>query len=474
MPKEIRRIEEKESESRLDRWFKREYPFLSHGQVEKMLRTKKIKVNGAKAKADYRVQTGDEVAIFFSAAGGEGVGNKGIRKIAETTGKGTDAAENVACREIGVSEGGLNIGCYAETAGLRPGKKYGSADKTEKESAATGSTGREGKKCAMRAGEKNKTSAEDKSGQKWTTAEVKNKTKVFTQEEKENFSGKVADMPEEGYFSRMYGKNASFRAVSHIVLTEKEVEYIRSLVIYKDEWLIALNKPAGLAVQGGSKVGQHVDRLLDGLKFEKEERPFIVHRLDKETSGVLLLARDRKTAAKLAQMFQTKQMRKIYWAVLDGVPAVEKGKINAPLLKKSGRDGYESVVVDENGQKAVTYYCTLDKAGNKVSWLALMPKTGRTHQLRVHCASMGTPILGDVKYGAERFSGKGEASPLFSEKMHLHARSLSLPHPMKPGKLLSVKAPLPPHMRTCFDFFGFDEKEGERFFESFLKQTGEV
>ncbi len=471
MPKEIRRIEEKESESRLDRWFKREYPFLSHGQVEKMLRTKKIKVNGAKAKADYRVQTGDEVAIFFSAAGGEGVDNKDARRMTEAAEKETDTAKTASYREGVISEGGLNISCDTQKSYLCAGKKYNAADKTEKESVASD---REGKKCAMRAGEKNKTSAEDKSGQKWATAEVKNKTKVFTQEEKENFSGKVADMPEEGYFSRMYGKNASFRAVSHAVLTEKEVEYIRSLVIYKDEWLIALNKPAGLAVQGGSKVGQHVDRLLDGLKFEKEERPFIVHRLDKETSGVLLLARDRKTAAKLAQMFQTKQMRKIYWAVLDGVPAVEKGKINAPLLKKSGRDGYESVVVDENGQKAVTYYCTLDKAGNKVSWLALMPKTGRTHQLRVHCASMGTPILGDVKYGTERFSGKGEASPLFSEKMHLHARSLSLPHPMKPGKLLSVKAPLPPHMRACFDFFGFDEKEGERFFESFLKQTGEV
>ena len=183
MPKEIRRIEEKESESRLDRWFKREYPCLSHGQVEKMLRTKKIKVNGAKAKADYRVQTGDEVAIFFSVTGVEGVDNKGARRMTEADEKETDTAKTASYREGVIPEGGLNISCGAPRADLCAGKKYGSADKTEKESAATGSTGREGKKCAMRAGEKNKTSAEDKSGQKWTAAEVENETKVFMREE---------------------------------------------------------------------------------------------------------------------------------------------------------------------------------------------------------------------------------------------------------------------------------------------------
>ncbi len=361
MPKEIRKIEEKDSESRLDRWLKREFPFLSHGQIEKMLRTKKIKVNGIRAKADYHIQTQDEVTLFFSAS-------------SETTEKSNDS-------------------------------------------------------------------------QKLTGAGFRQREESFQER---------AEKPKK-----------------NISLSEKDKDYIRSLVIYKDEWVIVLNKPTGLAVQGGTKIGQHIDGLLDGLKFEKQERPFIVHRLDKETSGVLLLARDRKTAAQLAQMFQKKQMQKIYWAVLKGVPALKEGKIDAPLLKKSGKDGYESVVVDKNGQKAVTYYCLLDKAGNKVSWVALMPKTGRTHQLRVHCASMNTPILGDAKYGQNRFSDKDEAPFPFSEKMHLHARALSLPHPMKSGRLLSVKAPIPEHMWQCFQFFGFDEKEGERFFEDFLKQKGE-
>ena len=271
------KVEEKDSDARLDRWFKRYYPALSHGMLEKMLREKNIRVNGARSKADLRLQTGDEIRV-------------------------------------------------------PPMPKQ--EEKNQKE------------------------------------------------------------------------------------LSKADIEFIQSLVIYKDKDIIVLNKPAGLAVQGGTKTLRHVDGLLDGLKFG-QSRPRLVHRLDKETSGVLALARNVKMAAYLAKAFETKEARKIYWAVVHGCPKKMKGEIEAPLLKKSGKNGGELVQVDENGQYAKSLYEVVDTTGD-FSLLRLMPLTGRTHQLRVHCAYIGCPIVGDEKYGGHFVNG-------LEKKMFLHAKALQIP-----------------------------------------------
>lgn len=250
-----------------------------------------------------------------------------------------------------------------------------------------------------------------------------------------------------------------------VALSEKDTAFIQSCVIYRDEDVIVLNKPAGLAVQGGSKLTRHVDGLLDGLRYGKE-RPKLVHRLDKETSGVLVLARTNQAAQMLTKAFQTHEARKVYWAIVIGCPEKEQGKIDAPLLKKSGKNGMESVQVNyENGQKAVSLYHVADSLSDKVAWLELMPLTGRTHQLRVHCAYLGTPILGDEKYGGvcENFRTQGVSS-----RMHLHARAIRVPHPTK--GMLEIIAPLPPEMKKSFEFFGFNAKNKENAFKVFERE----
>jgi 23S rRNA pseudouridine955/2504/2580 synthase len=229
---------------------------------------------------------------------------------------------------------------------------------------------------------------------------------------------------------------------------EAEAE-LRGRIIYQDDRLIAINKPAGLAVQGGTKVVRHVDALLDGLRMGAPERPRLVHRLDRDTSGVLLLARDPATAARLTSDFRRKAVRKIYWALVKGVPKIEQGRIDAPLAKKPSEQG-ERVAEDiETGKRAVTYYRVVERAGRRVAWLALLPVTGRTHQLRVHCVLMGTPIVGDVKYGGREALLEG-----FARQPHLHAREVVLNHPA--GRELSIVAPLPPHMAAAWNFLGFE------------------
>lgn len=316
------RVEQKDADIRLDRWFKRYYACVTHGQLEKMLRAKNIKVNGKKASSDLRLHPGDEIRVPPMTP--------------------TIPKEHAVC--------------------------------------------------------------------------------------------------------------------------EQDAQFIRSCVIYKDDEVIVLNKPAGLAVQGGSKTVRHIDGMLNALKYDGE-RPRLVHRLDKDTSGVLILGRTAQATAFLAKTFQTKEARKVYWALVKGKPERDQGKITAPLLKRSGRDGGEMVFVDENGQKAQTLYRVVDTAGGKVSWLEMMPLTGRTHQLRVHCTVLGTPILGDAKYGKEsaRISEQ-DISPL----MHLHARGLLIPHP-KHG-IIKIFADLPAHMKNSFDFFGFDVKKSKEPFEAFEKK----
>jgi 23S rRNA pseudouridine955/2504/2580 synthase len=235
---------------------------------------------------------------------------------------------------------------------------------------------------------------------------------------------------------------------------------LQGAILHRDEAVIVLAKPPGLAVQGGTTTERHVDGLLDGLRFENPERPRLVHRLDKDTSGILVIARTASAAAFLTQAFREKATRKTYWAVVVGLPRLRQGRIDLALAKMPGRGGERVRPDAEEGRRAVTYYRVIDNAGTQASWLALMPVTGRTHQLRAHCAAIGTPVLGDTKYGEAVAHLAGVPG---SHRLHLHARSLSIPHPL--GGRLEVTAPLPPHMRRTWEFFGFPNDAMDPFAE---------
>jgi 23S rRNA pseudouridine955/2504/2580 synthase len=234
---------------------------------------------------------------------------------------------------------------------------------------------------------------------------------------------------------------------------------LRDAVIHRDDHAIVINKPPGLAVQGGSNTTRHVDGLLDGLRFGSDERPRLVHRLDKDTSGVLLIARTAAAAAFFTRAFRAKTTRKIYWAIVAGRPEPRRGRIDLALAKGPGAGG-ERVRADDEGKDAVTYYTVVDAAGDRASWLALLPLTGRTHQLRAHCAAIGTPILGDGKYGGAAAYLPGIEA---AHQLHLHARSLAIPHPA--GGSLQMTAPLPPHMQQMWDFLGFEADAPDPFAE---------
>ena len=225
---------------------------------------------------------------------------------------------------------------------------------------------------------------------------------------------------------------------------------LEAAILHRDDQMIVLNKPPGLAVQGGTRSERHLDGMLDALRFGSAERPRLVHRLDKDTSGALAIARTAAAAAFLTRAFRDKTTRKIYWALVVGRPKTMQGRIDLALAKQPGQDGERVRADPDEGKRAVTYYKLIDNAGEHASWLALLPVTGRTHQLRAHCAAIGTPILGDPKYGvaAPQLAGVPNAN-----RLHLHARELSVPHPA--GGVLRVVAPLPPHMRQSWQFFGF-------------------
>jgi len=197
--------------------------------------------------------------------------------------------------------------------------------------------------------------------------------------------------------------------------------------------------------------------MLEGLRFDAEEAPRLVHRLDRDTSGVMLLGRPRAAAAALGKAFRGREARKIYWAIVVGVPEPRQGRIDLPVAKLPGRAGERMAVDYEDGQRAITDFRVLESAARRLSWLALWPQTGRTHQIRVHCAAIGCPILGDGKYGGQDAFIAGQG---LSRKLHLHARALTVPHPAT-GRPLIVRAPLPPHMRETWKFFGFDPEMNE-------------
>ena len=254
-----------------------------------------------------------------------------------------------------------------------------------------------------------------------------------------------------------------------------DAQMIQAAVLWKDEHIIALNKPAGLPSQGGSGQGdRHVDGLSAALMFGYKDKPKLVHRLDKDTSGILLLARTDRVARRLSEAFRARTTRKIYWAAVAGVPSPRMGTVRYGLVKAPGHgrggEGEKMMAIHpakvdqtEGAKRATTDYAVLDSLGTRVSWCALVPVTGRTHQLRAHMAELGHPIIGDVKYGGsgQENLGDGWGAQLggeISRKLHLHARQISFDHPVT-GKRITLTAPLPEHMARTWKTLGWHEND---------------
>jgi 23S rRNA pseudouridine955/2504/2580 synthase len=238
-------------------------------------------------------------------------------------------------------------------------------------------------------------------------------------------------------------------------LTDAQLELADRIVLHRDPSAIVINKPPGLATQGGSGTFEHVDGLLDAYAPDGP-RPRLVHRLDKDTSGALLVAATPGSAAYFSKRFSSRQATKVYWALVTGVPSIDEGLIDLPLAKQPGTGG-EKMMVDhsEQGQPSKSRYRVIDRAGNSACWMELQPLTGRTHQLRVHLAAIGHPIVGDGKYGGQDAFLTGS----ISRKMHLHARRIIIDHP--DGTPLDVTAPLPEHFAASLAQLGFNEDDGE-------------
>ena len=234
-----------------------------------------------------------------------------------------------------------------------------------------------------------------------------------------------------------------------------DADFLRGILLYEDDDVFVFNKPAGLAVQGGSGLTRHVDAMLDALRDRKGQKPRLVHRLDRDTSGVLVVARTRLAAQKLAEAFRARTTRKIYWALVKGVPKPKQGRISTWLAKEGGAEGERMRVArhgTDEASHAVSLYSVVDQAGQKLAWLSMRPVTGRTHQLRAHAAHIGHPIIGDPKYFSAEESWDFPGG--VQKKLHLHARRIVIPHPA--GGALDVTAPLPPHMQQSWNLLGFD------------------
>jgi len=232
-------------------------------------------------------------------------------------------------------------------------------------------------------------------------------------------------------------------------------DIIEQAILYEDDYVLVLNKPFGIAVQGGTGTRRHIDGILAGMADRFGERPRLVHRLDRDTTGVLLVAKTRDAAAKLGRTFQTRSAAKTYWALVAGVPTPRQGKIEAALVKASGPEG-DRVRRARPGEQdlamhATTHYSVIDRVAHKAAWVSLKPVTGRQHQLRAHMAMIGHPILGDNKYEGD----KALPAENMDATLHLHARRLVIPHPVTRERI-DVTAPLPPHMRRSFEMLGLD------------------
>ena len=253
-----------------------------------------------------------------------------------------------------------------------------------------------------------------------------------------------------------------------------DAEFLAPLILFEDRDVLVINKPWGLASQGGSGTTRHVDGMLAALADKNGERPVLVHRLDRDTSGVLLCAKSRKMAADLGALFRARETQKIYWALVEGCPKPENGRVSLFLAKGEAMGDARGAKVkdhtekermrvvkhgDPDGQHSITLYATVDKVRPRLAWLSMRPITGRTHQLRAHCEAIGHPIIGDPKYNRRPVNDPARHDPLravppgLEPRLHLMARRLVLPHPR--GGTIDVTAPLPPHMQTAFDMFGF-------------------
>lgn len=250
----------------------------------------------------------------------------------------------------------------------------------------------------------------------------------------------------------------------------EDVTALQRMTLFEDKDVLVLDKPFGLATQGGSGTTRHVDGMLESLA-RGDSRPVLVHRLDRDTSGVLLIAKSRRIAADLGEIFRSRQAKKIYWALVEGVPKPTQGRISLYLAKGAGMEkargagrDLEKMRIARHGdaeaRHSLTYYATVDKVAPRCAWLSMKPLTGRTHQLRAHAEAIGHPIFGDPKYGHRPEDAVRRRDPLrampegLERKLHLLARRLVLPHPK--GGVIDVTAPLPAHMRRTWELFGFD------------------
>jgi 23S rRNA pseudouridine955/2504/2580 synthase len=270
-------------------------------------------------------------------------------------------------------------------------------------------------------------------------------------------AGQIMRLPPQVVHAKPKDK-ASVEAESPHPLASKDMGSLADRILYMDKHVIVIDKPPGLATQGGSGLTRHVDGMLGSLQFEKPDRPRLVHRLDRDTSGVLMIARTAQAASGLSQSLALRDTSKVYWALTRGVPKQKNGVIKAALLKEGGhgvhgRDERMAVSEEDDAKFALTEYAVMGTAGQDYAWVAARPITGRTHQIRVHLASLGTPIVGDFKYGGTDARARGD----IPDKLHLHARSIDIGRP--DGGRLQAVAALPPHMFKSWTLLGFDPED---------------
>jgi 23S rRNA pseudouridine955/2504/2580 synthase len=248
---------------------------------------------------------------------------------------------------------------------------------------------------------------------------------------------------------------------AHSIRNTGDAEALRKMTLFEDERVLVINKPPGLSVQGGSNVPRHIDGMLEALRNKKGEKPRLVHRLDRDTSGVLMVAKTRSAAQKLSEAFRHRETKKTYWALVKGAPPKTEGTIKSWLLKKQTPDGDRMEVVRhgvKGADHAVSNYRIVERIGQRMTWLELEPYTGRTHQLRVHTLQMECPILGDPKYFED--DPNWDFPGGIQNKLHLHARRLRIPHPSG-GSMIDVSAPMPQHMVQSWNLLGLDEASGD-------------
>jgi len=242
---------------------------------------------------------------------------------------------------------------------------------------------------------------------------------------------------------------------ANTIRNREDADVLKAMLLYEDKKVFVFNKPAGLAVQGGSGLTRHIDKMLEAFRNQKGEKPRLVHRLDRDTSGVLVVARTRGAAAALTKEFRGRKTEKLYWVLVKGVPKPKQGRISNWIAKQRDENGDDLMAVVKHGtpgaDHAVSQYRVIETSGPNLSWLELQPVTGRTHQLRIHTQWLGNPIIGDPKYfNIENWQLPGG----IQNKLHLHARRIKIPHP--DGGVLDVTAPLPPHMLQTWNLLAFD------------------